>query len=157
MAGEILSNRLKYLYSSAIGTAMSGVAAYPASASYVNVADYVRVHVIATFGVIHNCDTPVVTVKCAEAANGTLDVLSSDLAYTPDPAADDGLAAMWTIEVASLPTDHHFLAVATSGTLTNGTYIHVQMFGEVKDQPPAQLASVVDFEYNYAGGQADNS
>jgi len=157
MSGEILSNRLKYLYSSLIGTAMSGVSAYPASGSYVNVADFVRVHVILTFGVIHNSDTPVVTVKCAEAVNGTEDVLDAALAYTPNPAADDGLAAMWTIEVASLPTDHHFLLVATSGTLTNGSYVHVQMFGEVKDQPPTQAATVVDFEYNYAGGQADNS
>ena len=157
MAGTILSNVLKYLYSSAIGTAMSGVSAYPASGSYVDVSPYVRVHVIATFGVIHNSDSPVVTVKCAEAVDGTADVLDASLAYTPTPASDDGLAAMWTIEVASLPTDHHFLLVAASGTLTNGTYIHVQMFGEAKDQPPAQAATVVDFEYNYAGGQADNS
>jgi hypothetical protein len=157
MSGEILSNKLKYLYSSAIGTAMSGVAAYPASGSYVDVSDYVRVHVIATFGVIHTTDTPVVTVRCAEAVAGTPDVLDAALAYTPAPDSDDGLAAMWTIEVASLPTDHHFLLVATSGTLTNGTYIHVQMFGEPKDQPLAQSSTVVDFEYNYAGGQADNS
>jgi len=157
MSGEILSNKLKYLYSSLIGTAMSGVSAYPASASYVDVSPYVRVHVIATFGVIHDSDSPVVTVKCADSASGTLDVLSASLAYTPTPASDDALAAMWTIEVASLPTDHHFLAVAASGTLTNGTYIHVQMFGEPKDLPLAQAATVVDFEYNYAGGQADNS
>ena len=157
MSGEILSNKLKYLYSSVCETAMSGVSAYPASGSYVDVSDFVRVHVIATFGTIHNSDSPVVTVKCSDSASGTLDVLDASLAYTPTPASDDNLAAMWTIEVASLPTDHHFLAVATSGTLTNGTYIHVQMFGEAKDQPPSQAATVVDFEYNYAAGQADNS
>lgn len=157
MAGEMFWNKFKYLYSSLIGTAMSGVAAYPASGSYVDVSPYVRVHIIATFGVIHTSDSPVVTVKCTDSTTGTLDVLSASLAYTPDPDADDGLAAEWTIEVDSLPTDHHFLVVATSGTLTNGTYIHVQMFGEAKDQPVAQAATVVDFTYGYAGGQADNS
>ena len=157
MAGEMFYNKFKYLYSSLIGTAMSGVAAYPASGSYVDVSPYVRVHVVATFGVIHNSDTPVVTIKCSDSVSGTLDVLDASLAYTPDPTADDALAALWTIEADSLPTDHHFLALATSGTLTNGTYIHVQMLGEPKTLPAVQAATVVDFKYGYAGGQADNS
>lgn len=157
MSGEILASRLKFLYSSAIGTAMSGVASYPASGSFVDVADFVRVHILAVFGVIHTSDTPVITPKCAESASGTKDVLDAALAYTPAPDADDGLAAMWTIETASLPEGHHWLCLATSGTLTNGTYIHVIMLGEAKDQPPTQSALVVDFQYNYAGGQADNS
>jgi hypothetical protein len=154
MSGEILASKLKYLYSSLIGTAMSGVAAYPASGSYVDVSDYVRVHIIATFGVIHASDTPVVTIKCADSASGTADVIDALLAYTPNVTTGDALAAMWTIEVASLPTDHHFLLLATSGTLTNGTYIHVQILGEPKSQPPTQDTAVVAFQYSYAGGQA---
>ena len=157
MAGEMFYNKYKYLYSSLIGTAMNGVSAYPASGSYVDVSPFERVHVVATFGVIHNSDTPVVTVKCAESVSGTADVLDAALAYTPAPASDDALAAIWTIETDSLPTDHHFLLVATSGTLSNGSYIHVQMFGEPKVLPAVQAATVVDFQYGYAGGQADNS
>jgi hypothetical protein len=155
MSGEILASFLKYLYSSVPNTAMSGVAAYPASGSYVNVDDFVRVHIICTFGTIHTSDSPTVTVKQTDAVNGTLDEIdNTNLAYTPAPDSDDNLAALFTIEVASLKTNHHFLAVATSGTLTNGSYCHVQMFGEPKDQPPTQAATVVDYQYSYAGGQA---
>jgi hypothetical protein len=157
MSGDNFYNRFKMLYSSVPDTAMSGVAAYPASGSYVDVSAYVRVHIVASFGTIHNSDSPVLTVKCADSVSGTLDVLDANLAYTPTPASDDNLSAIWTIEVDSLPTDHHFLAVAASGTLTNGTYVHVEMWGEPKDLPASQAATIVDFKYSYAGGQADNS
>lgn len=119
-------------------TAISGVAAYPASGAFVDVTGYEFVHVIAHLGTVHASDTPVLTVKCSDANNGTLDVISSTLAHTVDVTNDDGKDVIWSIEVRKLPVDHHFLALATAGTLTNGTYIDVTFILENGAQPVTQ-------------------
>jgi hypothetical protein len=155
MFGEMIYNKFKNLYSSAIGTNLA--IGSPASGYYVDVSDYVRVHILATFGVIHDSDTPAVEPRCADSVSGTPDQLSASLVYTPNVTTGEGLAAMWTIEVASLPTDHHFILLYAAGTLSNGTKCHVQIFGEPKVKPPTQDATINYFQYGYAGGQADNS
>lgn len=126
MASKILANNMKVVLGSAKPeTAMSGVAAYPASGSYIDVSGYEYVHIVAHLGTLHASDTPVLAPKCSDANNGTLDVIDSTLAHTCDVTADDGQCVVWTIAVENLPVDHHFLALATSGTLTNGSYIDV--------------------------------
>ena len=152
MSGEILASKLKYLYSSAIATNIA--IGSPASGSYIDVSDFVRVHLIATFGTIHDTDTVAVSPRCADAVNGTPDVISASLVYTPHVTTGEGLAAMWTIEVASLPTDHHFILLYCDGTLSNGTKCHVQIFGEGKSLPVTQDDTVCLFEHSWAGGQA---
>lgn len=129
MASKILHNNMKVvLGSSKPETAMSGVAAYPASGSYIDVSGYEYVHILAHLGTLHASDTPVLTPKCSDSASGTLDTIDSSLAHTCDISGDDGQCVSWTIAVENLPTDHHFLALATSGTLTNGSYIDVLFF-----------------------------
>lgn len=129
---------------------MSGVAAYPASASYIDVSGYEFVHIIAHLGTLHTSDTPVLTPKCSDSASGTLDVIDAALAHTPDPDADDGDDVIWSIEVRKLPLDHHFLALATGGTLTNGSYIDVTFLLEGGVQPVSQPTTAPTV-YNYLG------
>ena len=151
--GELFFSKYEVLYSSIPDTAMSGVAAYPASGAYLDVSEFERVHIIASFGTIHNSDTPALEPYEAEAIAGTLDQISSSLAMTPVPASDDNKSFIWTIEVADLSADHHFLALKTSGTLTNGTYVHVLFLGEPKSLPVTQTASIVKDAVAHVGGQ----
>lgn len=127
MASKLLAKNVKVVLGSAKPeTAMSGVAYYPADASFVDVSGYEFVHILAHLGTLHASDTPVLTPKCCDAATlGTADVIDSSLAHTCDVTNDDGQFVVWTIAVENLPADHHFLTLATSGTLTNGSYIDV--------------------------------
>ncbi len=136
--GHIFYNWLKLLYSSLIGTAMSGVAAYPASGSYLDVSGYERVHILAHWGAIHDSDSPTLTLKCTDGVSGTLDTIDSSLVLTPTPASDDNKWGMMTLEVAKLPLNHHYIALATGGTLTNGSYVDVMIFGEGLSIPVTQ-------------------
>lgn len=131
-------------------TAMSGVAAYPASGSYVDVSGFEVVHIVAHLGTLHASDTPVLTPKCSDSVSGTLDVIDSSLAHTCDVTNDDGDVLVWSIEVRKLPEDHHFLALATSGTLTNGSYIDVLFFLEKGSEPVTQ-PSIVAADFDYLG------
>ena len=51
---------------------------------------------------------------------------------------DDGQFVTWTIETATLPADHHFVALALSGTLTNGSYADVLFLLEGRHRPVTQ-------------------
>ena len=147
-----LSERMKVALGSAKPeTAMSGVAAYPASGSYVDVSGYEYVHIIAHLGTLHASDTPTLEPKCSDSASGTLDSIdATNLKHTCDVTNDDGDVLMWSIEVRKLPVDHHFLALATGGTLTNGSYIDVLFLLENGYQPVVQ-PSTVSASYNYLG------
>lgn len=147
-----LSERMKVVLGSAKPeTAMSGVAAYPASGSYVDVSGYEYVHIISHLGTLHASDTPTLEPKCSDANNGTLDSISaSALTHTCDVTNDDGDVVMWSIEVRKLPLDHHFVALATGGTLTNGSYIDVLFLLENGGQPVTQ-PTTVPASYNYLG------
>ena len=154
--GELFATKYVVAYSSVPETAMTGVSAYPASAAYLDVSPYERVHIIASFGTIHGSDSPVLTPKQTDSVSGTLDAVDSTTtgAYTPNVTTGDNLSYVWTIEVADLATDHHFVALQTSGTLTNGTYVHVVILGEPKSLPATQSSSIVYGHYYKAGGQA---
>lgn len=125
MSDRILANNMLVMRGPTnCETALSGVAALPASGSFIDVSGYEYVHVIVHLGTIHGSDTPVFTLKCSDAANGTLDVIDSSLAITP-AVNDDGEFLHWTLKVDTLPADHRFVALAVSGTLTNGSYADV--------------------------------
>lgn len=122
MSDRILANNMKVVRGNTnCETALSGVSALPASGAFIDVSGYEYVHVIVHLGTIHASDTPTFELKCAEAVNGTLDVIDATLAITP-AVTDDGEFLHWTLKVDTLPVDHHFVAIATSGTLTNGSY-----------------------------------
>jgi hypothetical protein len=142
-AGNIFSDNYKVVLGIALCETATTAANYPVSGSYVDVSGYERVHIFIHTGTIHNSDTPVYTPKCAEAINGTLDVIDSSLALTPAPAADDGYCFCWTIEVGNLPVDHHFLSLVMSGTLSNGSYGDVLFFLEGREVPVTQTSTVL--------------
>jgi hypothetical protein len=148
---NILAKNVKVALGSAKPeTAMSGVAAYPASGSFVDVSGFEYVHILAHLGTLHTSDTPVLTPKCSDAVGGTLDVIDSSLAHTPDPDGDDGECVVWTIQVDTLPADHHFLALATSGTLTNGSYIDVVfLLAGAREMPVTQTTAVLPTASQY--------
>ncbi len=148
----VLWERMKMVRGSAKPeTAMSGVAAYPPSGSYVDVSGYRWVHIHAHLGTLHASDTPTLEPQCSDAANGTLDEIDATaLKHTCDVTNDDGQDVMWSIEVAKLPTDHHFVALDTGGTLTNGSYVDVTFFLEGGSEPvsqPTTLPAAHCYEY----------
>lgn len=151
MINGSFSERFKVVRGSAKPeTAMSGLTSWPASAAFVDVSGYEFVHIIAHLGTLHGSDTPVLAPKCSDAANATLDVISSALAHTCNVTDDDGKDVIWSIEVRKLPLDHHFLALAVSGTLTNGSYVDVTFVLENGAQPVTQ-PSTVSAAYQYLG------
>jgi len=121
-------------------TALSGITSLPASAAFIDVSGYEFAHIIAHLGTIHASDSPVLTPKCSDSASGTLDVIDSTLAHTP-AVDDDGEFVSWSIEVRKLPLDHHFIALAFSGTLTNGSYADVVFLLERGAQPVTQATA----------------
>jgi len=124
-------------------TALSGVSALPASGSFIDVAGYKSVTALIHLGTLHTSDTPAFELKVAEAADGTLDVLdATNLKKTPDPDADDGQIIEIYLDLEHLPdADHHWVAVATTGTLTNGSYADVIFFLEGRHLPPTQVTA----------------
>jgi len=142
MSGNVFSHSFKLLYSSNIGTAMSGVAAYPASGAYQDVSAHERIHILIHWGVLHASDTPTLTLKQTDSVSGTLDAIDSSLVITPDVTTGDNKWSTITLEVRKLATDHHFIALATSGTLTNGSYVEVSIWGEALDRPVTQTAAL---------------
>lgn len=150
MNGSLYERMKVVLGSAKPETAMSGVSAYPASGSYIDVSGYEYVHILAHLGTLHASDTPVLTPACSDAANGTLDTIASALAHTCDVSNDDGDMVVWSIEVRKLPVDHHFVALAMSGTLTNGSYVDVIYLLENGAQPVTQPSAFAGY-YNYLG------
>ena len=135
-------------------TALSGITALPASAAFIDVSGYEFVHIIAHLGTVHASDTPTLTPKCSDAANGTADTIHADLVATV-AADDDGQMLVWSIEVRKLPVDHHFVTLGFSGTLTNGSYCDVVFLLENGSQPVSQVAAQVPKDqataFNYLG------
>jgi hypothetical protein len=154
---NILAKNMKVVLGSAKPeTAMSGVAYYPANGSFIDVSGYEYVHILAHLGTLHTSDTPVLTPKCCDAATlGTADTIDSTLAHTCDVTNDDGQCVVWTIQVDTLPVDHHFLTLATSGTLTNGSYIDVLfLLDKARELPVTQDTTNVlpaAHQYSWAG------
>lgn len=125
-------------------TALSGVSAIPASGSYWDVSGATYVTIIGHLGTIHASDSPTFELKCADSASGTLDAISaSALKYTPNVTSDDNKFMIWDVKVDTLPADHHFLAIALGGTLTNGSYADIFMLKRNFSAPISQSASLI--------------
>ncbi|MBU0494097.1 MAG: hypothetical protein KKB13_19795 [Chloroflexi bacterium] len=152
-SGQILAHSFKIAEGSATcGAQLDAAVDLPASGSYIDVSGYERVHILAKFGTIHGSDAPVLEPKCSDAADGTLDQIDSDLAHTA-AADDDQEWVAWTIEVAKLPEDHHFLAVDVTGGATNGSYAEVFFLLEGLSLPVTQTTAVLPSasQYEYCG------
>ena len=151
MINGSFSERFKIEKGNALAeTAVTGLTSWPASGAFIDVSGYEFVHIVAHMGTIHASDTPALEPKCSDSVSGTLDVISATLAHTCNVTTDDGDILVWSIEVRKLALDHHFLALAVSGTLTNGSYIDVQFFLEGGSQPVTQGTGVVG-DYKWLG------
>jgi len=150
--GQIFSNSFKIAKGSAtLAQAIAAATDLPASGSYVNVAGYERVHIIAALGVLHTSDSPTLEPKCSDAVGGTADSIdATNLLHTPDVDGDDEEFVTWTIEVAKLPVDHHFLLVDIAGTTTNGSYGFIFFLLEGLDLPVTQTTAVLPTASQYA-------
>ena len=151
--GQIFSNSFKVAKGSAtLAQAIAAATDLPASGSYVNVAGYERVHIIAALGVIHGSDAPTLEPKCSDAVDGTADSIDeTNLKHTVD-VADDEEFVTWTIEVAKLPVNHHFLLIDVGGTTTNGSYGFIFFLLEGLDLPVTQTTAVLPTASQYAYG-----
>lgn len=137
--GATFANAFKVVPGNVCGAAITA-AAMPASGSFVDVKGYERVHILLQFGAIAGSDAPVLTPKCSDAINGTLDVIDATLAHTAADDDDNEWVA-WTIEVGKLPADHHFLSLVASGTLV-GTYGSVIFLLESLEVPIATYTAL---------------
>ena len=150
MNTRILADDYKIVKGNALAeTALSGVSALPASGSYIDTRGHDLVHIIAHLGTVHASDAPVFEPKAADAADGTLDQLDSDLAHTV-AADDDGEFVVWTLETRKLPEDHPFVALAVSGTVANGSYVDVTFLLAGRSLPVAQDTSQLPDASTYA-------
>lgn len=142
MSTRLLTNRFKIVRGNTLAeTALSGVSALPASGSFIDVSGYTFVHVLIHLGTIHTSDSPAFQLKVAEAANGTLDVLdATNLGITPT-TSDDGQILYIGLNTENLPAGHNYVAVAVSGTLTNGSYADVLFLLEGRHLPPTQVTA----------------
>ncbi len=115
---------------------------YPASGSYIDVTGYPWVNVIVHLGAIHGSDLPVFTLKCSDATNGTADDIDATYAAHTCAADDDDEFVTLAVEVAKLPTDHHFVTCTVSA-VTNGSYGDIVFFlGPALTQPVTQSSSL---------------
>jgi len=154
--GFVLANNMKFVAGTiANDDALAAGTDIPASGSYIDISDAIRVHIILRWGTIHASDTPVVAPKVSDSASGTLDAIDSDLSHTA-AADDDNEFVVWTIETESLATDHHFLALDVVSGVTNGTDADVFFLLELNDLPVTQTTAVLPTtsQYWYAGGQS---
>lgn len=152
MIGNVLSNNMKFVKgNSTLAQQLLAAVDHPANGSYIDVAGYSRVHIIALLGVIHNSDEVTLTPKVSDAVDGTLDVLDTDLAHTID-AADDEEIVTWTLEVEDFPTDHHFVGVDVSGTTSNGSYGVILFLLEGYEVPVTQTTAVLPTASQYWRG-----
>jgi hypothetical protein len=123
----------------------------PASGSFVDVSGYEFVNIVVHLGAV--ADDFIITPYCSDAANGTADVIdATNFAHTIANATDDDKFVLFCIEVAALPTDHHFLTVKHT-SISGTNYADVVYFlGGARDEPVTQGSDVPsDHTYFYGG------
>lgn len=136
---------------------------HPASGSYFDASPYKWVQIRARLGVIHASDAVVLTPKCSDANNGTLDDID-DRAGTAwgahtIAADDDEEWIEWFLEVESLKEDHFFIAIDVSGTTANGSYGLIFIDGIAMDMPVTQTTAVLPAASQYwlGGGVSEST
>ncbi len=153
-SGNVFAHSYKLAKGSAtMGAAILAATDVPASGSYVDVSGYERVHILCHLGAINASDSPTLEPKCADAVDGTADVIVADsLKHTP-AVDDDNEWVVWTIEVKKLPLDHHFLTMDIGGTTSNGSYADIIYLLEGLDTPVTQTTAILPSasQYIYAG------
>ena len=152
MRDRILANNYKVAVGPALcETALNGVSAWPASGSFIDVSGYELVHIVMHLGTLNASDAPCFTPACSDSASGTQDEIDSTLRFTPDVTTDDGYCATWTIEVAKLPDDHHFVLIKLySGVVTNGSYMDAIFLLEGRHLPVTQTTTLLPSAHQFS-------
>jgi hypothetical protein len=150
-----LANNLKVFDGSAtVGAQIAVATNLPASGSFIDVSTGKWVHVLCRLGVVHASDLPTLEPRCSDAVGGTLDAIDASLVHSV-AADDDEEWVTWSIEVESLPLDHHFMSVLVGGTVTNGSFAQVFFLLDENDKPVTQTTAVLPTtsKYVYGAGQ----
>ena len=125
---NIFSENIKVMPGQASPEDALSAGALPASGSYVDVSGYEAVDVVIHCGAINDLDAPSFEIKCADAVDGTLDTLDETNCKKTMLGTDDDQIVLMHVETATLPEDHHFLAVVVGGTVANGSYADIVFF-----------------------------
>ena len=139
--GMVFHNKFKVVAGQTSPEDALAAGKYPASASFVDIRGYDRVHLLIHLGAIAGSDAPVFTVQSADAANGTpADVDTTNLRFTGTDADDDEFVTM-TLDTAVLTDTHGWLTCDVSGTLV-GSYADIVWLLEGRDKPVTQPATL---------------
>lgn len=141
-AGFILANNFEIIPGQTSPEDALSAGQYPASGSFIDVSDVERVHCVVHLGAIDAGDTPALQLKCAEAADGTVDAISATALGIEVANDDDDEFVTFTLEVRKLPTDHHFVTLDVAD-VTNGSYGDIVFFLEARSLPVTQSASLL--------------
>ena len=140
--GEIFANTYKVVLGQSLPETVLSSAAYPASGSYIDVSACERFHCLIHWGTIAAGDTPMATLKEADAADGTLDTIDATYAAHTGANNDDGEWVAFTVEVDQLATDHHFVSCVLSG-ISGSTYGEIFFLLPLLSLPVTQTTAVL--------------
>jgi len=141
-SGEIFADTYKIVNGQSLPETVLSSAAYPASGSYIDVSGCERFHCLVHWGTIAGGDTPVATLKEADAADGTLDTIDATYAAHTGANNDDGEWVSFTVEVDQLSTDHHFVSCVLSG-ISGSTYGEIFFLLPLLSLPVTQTTAVL--------------
>lgn len=122
--------------------ALSSASNYPASGSYISVADCDSFDVVIHLGAINSSDTPGFSVRCSDANNGTLDAISSSYTRHECAADDDDEFVTFHVETSALPSEHYYVAVTVSD-VANGSYADIVFILWKNSLPVTQSTSIL--------------
>lgn len=135
----------QYLYAvgqTATETALVNSAFYPASASFVDVRGYERVHVLIPMGTIAGGDTPIFTLMEVDSASGTpVAIDTTNLRFT-GLATDDGQMVAMTLETAHLTEGSNWVTVQVTG-ISGTSYANVIYMLAGLDLPVTQSTTLM--------------
>jgi len=141
MSGEIFAHRFKVAKGQDLVETALTATDYPSSGSYVDVGNAERVHVLVHFGTIDASDTPVIEIKQATAADGTLTTINTTYCKHTAAGNDDGELVLFTIETKKLTENYSFLAAAVS-SVDNGSYGDILFLVPENEVPVTQATAV---------------
>ena len=152
MRNRVLANNYYFASGlSLIETSLNGMTSLPETGYYIDVSGYELVHIILKLGTVHDSDTTTYDPYCSDSVSGTLDQIDSSngLKFTP-AITDDGYMAVWTIEVAKLPADHHYISLKLGGTFTNGSMAAVIYMLEPRHLPVTQSTTLLPSAHQFS-------
>ncbi len=139
---RILSNEYLVALGQAKPETALATAYYPASGSFINVAAYPEVEVLIHLGTINASDTPIFTLYCSDATNGTPDAIDGTYAAHTSANDDDGELVTFHVETGKLPADHHFITCGVASAAST-SYADILYLLKAESVPVTQTTAVL--------------